>query len=114
MSCSITCHADKYCGLFLLAIDGYLSLSCCHAAINYLAFPAIVAMLAWLAISYPQQAANSVYYVLEFAKDHPVASSVSVVAAVGVYLGPDLLAGAAVTGVLVLLAAQLVGSLRQT
>jgi hypothetical protein len=69
-----------------------------RVAINYLIYPVIVALLAYLAISHPEQTANSIYVLLEFIKDHPAASSVAVVVAAGVLLGPDILAGTALAG----------------
>ena len=69
-----------------------------QTAINYLAIPAIIAMLAFAAVSFPEQTANSIYTVLEFVKEHPTASSIGIVVAAGVLLGPDLLAGTAVAG----------------
>ncbi|WIA37274.1 hypothetical protein OEZ86_014217 [Tetradesmus obliquus] len=75
-------------------------------AISYLLYPAIAALLAYLAISHPEATASSIYTVLEFVKEHPAASSVGVVVAAGVLLGPDILAGSALVGVLLLLAVQ--------
>jgi hypothetical protein len=69
-----------------------------QVTINYLFYPVIVALLAYLAISHPEQTANSIYVLLEFIKDHPAASSVAVVVAAGVLLGPDILAGTALAG----------------
>lgn len=67
-------------------------------AISYLLYPAIAALLAYLAISHPEATASSIYTVLEFVKEHPAASSVGVVVAAGVLLGPDILAGSALVG----------------
>ena len=69
-----------------------------QTAINYLAIPAILAMLAYAAVSFPEQTANSVYAVLEFVKEHPTASSIGIIVGAGALLGPDLLAGTAVAG----------------
>jgi len=71
---------------------------CLQTAINYLAIPAILAMLAYAAVSFPEQTANSIYTVLEFIKEHPTASSIGIVVGAGALLGPDLLAGTAVAG----------------
>ncbi|KAF8065807.1 hypothetical protein HT031_002867 [Scenedesmus sp. PABB004] len=77
-----------------------------RTATRYLALPAIAALLAWQAVTHPQATASTIYAVLEFVQEHPAASSVGIIAAAGVLLGPDLLAGAAVAGVLLLLAVQ--------
>lgn len=45
-------------------------------SIKFLAIPAIIALLAWLAISHPQATANTVFTVLEFVKEHPAAASI--------------------------------------
>jgi hypothetical protein len=55
-------------------------------------------MLAYAAVSFPEQTANSVYTVLEFVKEHPTAASVGIIITAGALLGPDLLAGTAVAG----------------
>lgn len=67
-------------------------------AINYLAIPLILAMLAYAAVSFPETTANTLYTVLEFIKEHPTASSIGIIAGAGALLGPDLLAGTAVAG----------------
>jgi hypothetical protein len=69
-----------------------------QVAITYLFYPLIAALLAYLAISHPEQTASSIYLLLEFVKEHPAASSVAVVVAAGVLLGPDILAGTALAG----------------
>lgn len=73
-------------------------LCCSQTAINYLAIPAILAMVAYAAVSFPEQTANTTYTVLEFIKEHPTASSIGIVVGAGALLGPDLLAGTAVAG----------------
>jgi hypothetical protein len=68
-------------------------------AINYLAIPLSLAMLAYAAVSFPETTANTLYTVLEFIKEHPTASSAGIIIGAGALLGPDLLAGTAVAGV---------------
>lgn len=67
--------------------------------------PAVVALLSWLAISYPQQTAASIEVTLEFIKYHPVASSIGIVVIAAITLGPDILTGTAVIGTVLILAA---------
>lgn len=55
-------------------------------------------MVAFAAVSFPEQTANSVYTLLEFVKEHPTASSIGIVVGAGALLGPDLLAVTAVAG----------------
>jgi hypothetical protein len=89
LDCAVRCHAACAALLLLFRVQ---------TAINYLAIPAILAMLAYAAVSFPEQTADSVYAVLEFVKEHPTASSIGIIVGAGALLGPDLLAGTAVAG----------------
>lgn len=73
---------------------------------SYLLLPLLVALLAWLALSFPQQTASTIGSTLELIRDHSMGASSLIVVLVAVLLGPSVLTAAAVAGILLVLAAQ--------
>jgi hypothetical protein len=75
-----------------------------QAITRFLLLPLLVLAVTWAAISHPQQAAAGLGDLLGGLTDHPMVVSALILLALALALGPTVLATAAVTGALILVA----------